>query len=229
MYFLISLWTTFSFSKSAKYLLWVSQIPYKYCNRSIFCSIVFRFSRNIQNDRVDYYFPTYTADGSLDGYIRGSPFNGQVPYDARASIFCNKGYIKTYTIPARCDINGNFQPRKWSYELLPDPFCKGTYMSVFFIMSVTICLKWSWPLRWHHIMTKLFTGRQPIVVTWKATNWFKFCKRCETGNSIGLYSVSESTRKLRGKAPSFDVAKCGQFFANVCQKLHENNNIWTIP
>ena len=27
-------------------------------------------------------------------------------------------------------------------------------------------------------------------------HWFKFCKRCETWDSIGLYSVSECTRDL---------------------------------
>ena len=46
---------------------------------------------------------------------------------------------------------------------------------------------------------KLCTGRQPIVnrvVARKATDWSQFCKRCETGNSIGLCSVSECTRKL---------------------------------
>ena len=45
---------------------------------------------------------------------------------------------------------------------------------------------------------KVCTGRQPIVnrvVARKATDWSKFCKRCETGNSIGLYSVAECTRK----------------------------------
>ena len=43
------------------------------------------------------------------------------------------------------------------------------------------------------------TGRQPIVnrvVARKATDLSKFCKRCETGDSIGLNSVSECTRKL---------------------------------
>ena len=43
------------------------------------------------------------------------------------------------------------------------------------------------------------TSRQPIVnrvVARKATDWSKFYKRRETGNSIGLYLVSECTRML---------------------------------
>ena len=49
------------------------------------------------------------------------------------------------------------------------------------------------------IRRKLCIGCQPTVnrvVARKATDWSKFCRRCETGNSIGLYSVSECTRKL---------------------------------
>ena len=56
------------------------------------------------------------------------------------------------------------------------------------------CTEFCWVIR-----KKLCTGHQPIVntdVAWKATDWSKFCQMCETGNSIGLYSVTECTRKL---------------------------------
>ena len=49
------------------------------------------------------------------------------------------------------------------------------------------------------IRRKLCTGRPPTVnrvVARKATDWSKFWKRCETGKSIGLYSVPECTRKF---------------------------------
>ena len=45
----------------------------------------------------------------------------------------------------------------------------------------------------------MYTGRQPIVnwvVAQKGTDWSKFGNRCEAGNSSGLYSVFECTRKL---------------------------------
>ena len=61
------------------------------------------------------------------------------------------------------------------------------------------------------IRRKLCTGRQPIVngvVARKATDWSKFSKRCETGNSIGLYLVSECIIKLLMSRQMFRGSGC---------------------
>ena len=77
---------------------------------------------NIANGGVDYYFPTYTANGSLGSHERGSPVNGQVPYDAKAYVFCNEGYMKTYEGLVGCVLDGD-----WN---VPVPTCTGNHIII---------------------------------------------------------------------------------------------------
>ena len=85
---------------------------------------------------------------------------------------------------------------------------------------------------------KLCSGRQPIVnwvVAQKATDWCKFGKRCETGNSIGLYSVSECIRKLLMEPhPPIILSNVSLIsfisvrFSSI-QNVSKWFNIWSLP
>ena len=114
---------------------------------------------------------------------------------------CFKGYkLALQAIVSSCE----FQFTKLKQICV---FCLHGMVKIFSIKDKSItkinnCSHWATAKNLSHscvIRRKLCTGRQAIVnrvVARKATDWSKFCKRCETGNSIGLYSVCECGRNV---------------------------------
>ena len=118
-------------------------------------------------------------------------------------------------------------------------FTRNVYISIFYSKKGPEWVRTHFKFAFSksYIRRKLCTGRQPIVhrvVARKTTDWSKFSIRCETGNSIGLYSMSECTRKLLIMKTFLLIKrkqKCRRYVSTEFNTIVEKNkmlcNVWT--